>query len=276
MFILFLLLILLLFIFSSLFRCFVFNLHNVAYYSVRDIYEYFKYKKWKNFTESGIDLYIGMFGRGKTLSIVHRVRKIYETYGDSIKFISNVELKGIPYIPLINFNQLLDLQAEPEDGVQGYVVVIDEVSSVLSNRNYANFPLELLSTLTQQRKRHIKILSSCQRYYMCDKLYRTLSNYVYDCDKLWRFQTWRKYDAWDYENAMNPRLIKCLGVGTWFVKNRDFESYSTEQMITKDMCNAFISNEESIIRKGFDATTNLDAISKPSRALSRYRKARYK
>lgn len=29
--------------------CIIHNLHNIAIYSIKDIYEYFKFKKWRNF-----------------------------------------------------------------------------------------------------------------------------------------------------------------------------------------------------------------------------------
>ena len=93
-------------------RCLIFHAPQAVYYAILDIYTYFKEKKWKNFKYYGIYMYIGMFGHGKTLSMTMQAKRLYEKYGDTIRFVSNYELKGIPYIPLRNFNQIVDLGKE--------------------------------------------------------------------------------------------------------------------------------------------------------------------
>lgn len=245
---------------SPLVRVIVLNLHNIGIYSIWDLYDYFRLKKWKLFNLYGIDMFIGMFGHGKTLSMTHKARQIYERYGDSVRFISNYKLIGIPYIPLINFQQLVDLGEEDDNLYVGTVVLIDEIENVLSHRNFANFPLSLLHTLTQQRKKHIYIMCSAQRFFMVDKLFRSITTSVIDCNKYWRFQHMVYYDAWDYENGMNPQLIKSMGNFWWFVKNSDFNSYDTEQMVKKGSAEDFISNDEALQRKGLDMIQNSEAV----------------
>lgn len=247
-------------IISPFLRCFLKNLHNVGIYSLYDLFVYFRDKRWKNFNEFGIDMFVGMFGHGKTLSMVHKARLLYKQYGDSIIFISNIHLYDIPYIQLVNFNQLVDLGNDMPEGVQGYVVLIDEVSSVLSHRNFANFPLELIGLLCQQRKKHVYILCSAQRFFMVDKIFRSITTNVIDCNKIWRFCNNSYYDAWDYENAMNSQLVKKLVNRWWFVKNKDFNAYDTSEMISKNSVSDFISNEDALKRKGLDSVVNLDAV----------------
>lgn len=257
---------------SPLVRLIITNPHNICFYSVLDIYEYFKYKKWRDFNYYGIDMYVGMFGHGKTLSMTHTVRRLYERYGNRLRIFSNYDLIGIPYIPLVNFNQLVDIGEEEDCKYVGTVVLIDEIENVLSHRNFANFPLELLHMLTQQRKKHVYILCSAQRFFMVDKLFRSITTNVYDCNKFWRFQNHKRYDAWDYENAVNPELVRCSGNSWWFVKNSDYASYDTSAMVRKGMAEDFISNEEAIVRKGLDYNTNENAIRNPSKKLNKVRK----
>ena len=247
-------------------RCIIFNLHNVAIYSIRDLIEYIRKKKWKYFQAFGIDMFVGMFGKGKTLSMVHRARSLYKKYGDTLVFYSNFKLEDIPYIPLINFNQLVDLGNEMPEGVQGYVVLIDEISSVLSHRNYASFPLELIGLLCQQRKKHVYIMCTAQRFFMVDKIWRSITTNVIDCNKYWRFAHASYYDAWDYENAMNTQLIKRYYHSWWFVKNSDYNGYDTSEMISKSSAHDFISNEEAIVRKGLDSQVNELAVKNHARS----------
>lgn len=247
-------------------RCIIFNLHNVAVYSIRDLIDYIRFKQWRDFRCFGIDMFIGMFGKGKTLTMVSRAESLYAKYGDSLVFLSNFKLNGIPYIPLVNFNQLVDLGAEMPEGVQGYVVLLDEISSVLSHRNYASFPLELIGLLCQQRKKHVYIMCTAQRFFMVDKIWRSITTNVINCNKYWRFAHASYYDAWDYENAMNANLLQRQYHRWWFVKNNHYNAYDTSEMIGKTKASDFISNEEAIVRKGLDSTVNELAVQKPSRA----------
>lgn len=259
---------------TKFFRCFLFNIHYVYFYGMRDIYDYIRLRKWECFSEYGIDMFVGMFGHGKTLSMVHRARKLYALYGDNITFISNFHLKSIPYIPLVNFNQLVELGTDDNSDKSGYVVLIDEISSVLSHRNYASFPLELVGLLCQQRKRHVYIMCTAQRFFMVDKIWRSITTHVIDCNKLWRFQHCSVFDAWEYENAMNSQLIQRLNHFWYFIKQGDYDSYDTSQMITKESAKDFISNEESIVRKGLDSMVNELAIKKPAKKLRKRKKGK--
>lgn len=250
----------LLFVLSPLFRVILFNLHRVGIYSVYDLYTYIRYQRWKEFNLYGIDMFIGMFGHGKTLSMTHKARLIYSRFGDSVRFISNYKLVDIPYIPLINFNQLVDIGEEEDSKYVGTVVLIDEVENVLSHRNFANFPLALLHTLTQQRKKKVYILCSAQRFFMVDKLFRSITTNVINCNKFWRFQHCEIYDAWDLENAMNYSMIRRKANLWWFIKNKDFDSYDTSEMVKKTTAENFISNDEALVRKGLDSMVNSEAI----------------
>lgn len=261
-------------LFVPLFRCLVFNLHNVMVYGVKDIYEYFKYKKWKDFNYYGIDMFIAMFGHGKTLSMTHKVSRLYKKFGDTITIYSNYKLIGIPYIPLVNFNQLVDLGEEYGTGKVGTVVLIDEISSVLSHRNYSSFPLELIGLLCQQRKKKVYIMCTAQRFFMVDKIWRSITTNVIDCNKYWRFQHNSYYDAWDYENAMNAKMVQRISHCWWFVLDEHFRTYDTSEMIGKNSAKDFISNEEAIVRKGLDSAVNDIAVQKPSRQLKKIRKGK--
>ena len=129
-----------------------------------------------------------MFGHGKSLGMCHNAQKIYDQYGDKVRFISNIHLKHIPYIELTNFNQLVEIADNPDDRYEATVVLIDEIEALLSHRNFANFPLTLLNCLMQQRKLKLRIYCSAQRWFTVDKIWRSITTDIYDCNKYWRFQ----------------------------------------------------------------------------------------
>ena len=117
---------------SPLMRCIVRNLTNIYFYGIKDTILYFKERKWEDFNYYGIQMFIGMFGKGKTLSMTHKAQQIYDAFGDRVRFISNYKLNNIPYIPLENFSQLVDLGEEEENDYVGTVVLIDEIEYILS------------------------------------------------------------------------------------------------------------------------------------------------
>lgn len=156
----------------------------------------------------------------------------------------------------------------------GTVVMIDEIENILSHREFAKFPMPMLSTLTQQRKAKIYIMCSAQRFFMVDKLFRGITTNVIDCNKYWRLQHAVYYDAWDYEQAMNEQLLKREKHKWWFIKNKDFNAYDTAQMVSDAMCKNFISNDEILTRIGLDDTVNSDAVKTPSHRLKKARKVK--
>lgn len=258
-----------LFVISPLVRVIVKNLHLIGIYSVRDIFEYFYNRRYDEFNLYGIDMFIGMFGHGKTLSMTHRARLIYKKYGDRVRFLSNYKLNDIPYIPLINFNQIVEIGEEDDKKYDGTVVLIDEIENVLSHRNFSSFPLALLHTITQQRKKRVYILCSAQRFFMVDKIWRSITTNVINCNKFWRFQHCEIYDAWDLEQSMNYTNIKRISNKWYFVKNQDYNSYDTSEMVKKGTAEDFISNEEALVRIGLDSMVNNDAIIHKSRQFKR-------
>lgn len=263
------------FLISPLFRVIVKNLHLVGVYSVVDLYTYIKFKKWADWNLFGIDCFIGLFGHGKTLTMIHRATNIYEQYGDKVRFFSNVHLNKIPYIELVNFNQLVELGEEENSDYIGNVILIDEVENVMNNRNFAKFPLALLHIINQQRKSKTYFMMTSPRFFMIDKMLRQITTKVYVCDKYWRFQHLQAFDAWDYENSMNTRDIKRLSNVWWFVKNQDYKAYNTLEKVSKDSAENFISNEESLKRIG-DAMSNPNAIQNRSKKAIRNQKIKKK
>lgn len=260
------------FVFSPFFREFITHIPQVFFHAEKDLILYFKDRKYERFPFFGIDIFCGLFGHGKTLSMVHRANKIYKHFGDKTLFLSNFHLENIPYIELTNFKQLVNIGEQEDASYENVVCLIDEVETVLNNRNYQAFPLEMLTPLCQMRKRHFYIMATSPRFFQIDKLFRTLATNVFMCDKFWRFQHMQAYDAWDLENGQNSQFLKRIANIWWFVYDRDYNAYNTEQMISKNMASDFISNKEAIQKKGLDSMANIDAIMKPSKSLKRARK----
>ena len=239
-----------------MFRCIVFKPFTTLYHCGIDLFYYFYHHKF-NYMDSYIGQMIcftGLFGKGKTLNMVHYAVSLYERYNNKIVFkdgkfkhqkvliLSNIALNGVPYIEFTNLKQLVTITDGIQDDNESYInviVIFDELQNCLYCRNFkTNLSEDVLRILTQIRKLHASILYTSTRFSQTDCTIRQDTSYVIDCNKIWRFglNTW--YDAWDYENCMNPEFIKSVKRNCWFVRNKDYSLYDTcklTDIISKDV-----------------------------------------
>lgn len=236
-----------LFAFSVIFRCIVMNPHFAFYYGFKDMIDYFRYKQWNNARCGELIAYVGLFGKGKTLSCVHTVVSRYKRYNNKrvydlfrhrfvkqkVVVLSNVDLK-IPYVKFENLNQIVKLSHEydNEDKRQNtltYLYVLgDEFSVQLNSRNFkTNINAHVLNSILTCRHYHMSIFYTAQRFNHVDALLRQVTQLVVSCDKLWRFQRHNYYDAYELENCTNPLNVKPIRRSCWFVRNKDYDAYDT-------------------------------------------------
>lgn len=230
------------------FACAVFNPHFTVGYGSLDLFHYFKYRSWRNAYCGELVCFTGLFGKGKTLSAVHKVVGFFKHYNglmvydrsrkqfvlQQVVVLSNVELTGIPYLKFQSLQQIVELSKkykieDEQNGTLTYMVVLgDEFSVQLNSRNFkTNIDPLFLNTLLTCRHYHISIYYTAQRFSIVDALLRQVTQTVIDCDKLWRFQRHKIYDAYQLENCTNPLLVEPLRKACWFVRNRDYKAYDT-------------------------------------------------
>lgn len=278
---------------SPVFRCALLRTPSVVLNAVLDIFAYFRYRKGNECRTGEIVAFCGLFGKGKTLSMVHRVTSLYKKYDGKkiydagrkiwvtqrVHVISNVAL-SIPYSEFVSLQQVVDAaekrQAyDAEHGTRTITIVAgDEFSVQMNSRSFkTNLNPLLLNTILTCRHHYISLYYTAQRFGHVDALLRQVTSYVVDCDKLWRFQRNYRYDAWEMENATNVMLLKPFRRECWFVRNRDFKAYDTLACVgnlVKSWTDSDMLTEEEILalqQGGDDANT--DGILKPSRKLKK-------
>lgn len=236
-------------------RCVIFNIHREIAYLGLDIFQYFRYRKWNHWNGFGLNIYVGMFGRGKTLSATKYVLSQAKRY--KLNVISNIKLNGYPYTPLTNWQQIVDAPGNT-------IILIDEMSTVFNARQWKDFNINLLFQLLQCRKNKKMIVGTAQRFAHVDKLLRDITYEVIDCRKIWRWQHTVNYDGWDYENCMNHDMLKRTSHNWQFIRNQDYAAYDTSEIIDNAKRTDFISNEEIMNARG-EVQFNELAVSKVSR-----------
>lgn len=233
-------------------RLSLFHLVHFLFYLVKDPVRYVRHRSWNTPPAGTITCYTGLFGKGKTLSMVHYSRKLYTRYNgkkswskyeykllpNKFIFLTNIDLYFCPDSDQIEFTsmqQFCDLCVQITENKHPLqhdynlvvVAIIDEISSVCNSREFkSNFNNAVLSTLLQIRKFSCLFLCTSQKFGMMDKLLRDVTLEVIDCSKSWRYQKNTVYDGWDMENG-DPTKLEPLRNKWIFITNTDYNSYST-------------------------------------------------
>ena len=277
------------------FRCIVFHPFSSIFYFFKDFFNYFWHKSYNFYPVGELVAYVGLFGRGKTLSAVRRVVSIYHAYDGKkvwcprrkkmviqrVKVISNVHLQ-IPHENLISLEQIVadserkQAKDDENDTLTLTLVLGDEFAVQMNNREFrTNIDPLLLNSILTCRHSYLSIYYTAQRFQHVDALLRQVTSYVVDCDKIWRFQVQRRYSAWDMENAVNVNLIKPYKISCFFIRDSDFAAYDTYAVVgnlTHQIKKGKRMTEEEILKLQYNPTTpNMDGVARPSRRWLRSR-----
>lgn len=289
-----------LFIVSPTFRCIILNPIKTIVNGIKDIYFYFKHKKYNEAPYGKIVGYIAddskAFGCGKTLSTVEYITELYKKYNNKqiwcsrrkkfvtqkITVISNISLKTIPYISFKSFKQYVSYLKErytkdmEEDIITVTIGIIDEASSILNSRSFkTNFSATTIATLLTSRHYRSMLCYTTQRYNLVDCLLRNVTSYCISCNKLWRLQRLNFYDAYELENSPNPTLVQPYKKGCWFVTNETFAKYNTFALLEdiEKKCDANDMMSESEVLESLQMPqTNIDGIMNVSKKYKRKHK----
>lgn len=278
------------------FRCAVSHPLLLIYHGCKDLYYYIKHKEYNICGTGELVAYTGLFGKGKTLSAVHRVVDAYNRYDGKpvwcrrrkkmvtqrVKVISNVSLL-IPYEDFVSLEQIV-LAAErnqqyddEHDTLTVTLVLGDEFSVQMNSRNFkTNIDPLFLNTILTCRHYYISLYYTAQRFGHVDALLRQVTSCVFECDKFWRFQRLNQFDAWDLENATNTQLIAPIWRGCWFVRDSDYDAYNTLACVgnlKKSMKEGDMMSEEEILKLQQNTQQPaMDGVGKPSKKWLRMRK----
>ncbi len=280
---------------SVIIRVIVQNPLLTVYYGVLDVFHYFRRKQWRELCTGIIICFIGLFGKGKTLSAVHHVTTLYHRYNNKrvydkyrkkwvtqkVHVISNVDL-SIPFERFISLAQILSLgdmyrKIDEENDTQTiHLVLGDEFSVQLNSRSFkTNIDPLFLNTLLTCRHHHISLFYTAQRFGHVDALLRQVTSRVVDCNKCWRIMVHKLYDAYELENANNPLDVKPLSRFGWFIRNRDFEAYDTlacVENLKKSCQSGDMLTEAEILDLQRNTPADMDSVQRPSRQFLKRRK----
>lgn len=217
----------------------------------KDLVGYLRHKRWEQFEYWGMHLYVGMFGAGKTCSMVNDAYRLAKQYRH-LTIVTNLRLYHFPkhtqILPLTSPQDILNAPANT-------LVLIDEIGTIFNSRDFAakqeSVPKILFQHLCQQRKRHIMIYGTTQRWNFLDKQLRDITDTVrvtrsHLGHPFTRACTVYRYDAQEYDKAFaNPLIPLQAQRGDVYVQTDACrQRYDTSQLISNILGDTYISDKE--------------------------------
>lgn len=192
------------------------------------------------FEPHGIIVFEGEQGAGKTISLVQYANTLKKQY-PACKVLSNTKLT-FQDDSLDDWHMLTDYK----NGKFGVVTVIDECQNYFNSKQSKDFPPEMLSVVTQNRKNRRIILMTAQQFYMLAKDIRTQATELRSAFTVLGCLTFviRRKPFFDSEGT--PVKYKWLGM-YFFVQTDELRnSYDTYAVIEGLSKSGFKKKEERL------------------------------
>jgi len=202
-------------------------------------------KHGRPFNEFGVTLFAGKQGAGKSMAMVEYLIRMKTLYPKCI-IVTN-----FGYIHQDQeFNDWKDF-FEIRNGVDGVIFAVDEIQNEFNSVNWKEFPVELLSEITQQRKQRIKIVSTSQVFTRVSKQLREQTYEVVEAFTFLNRWTFTKcFDAQEYEAVISNPMLKNKLHRLWrrnFVQdNKIREAYDSYAKIEKMAKTKYLPPSERI------------------------------
>lgn len=130
------------------------------------------------FPYQGCIIFEGRQGEGKSIGMVEFAKRMKQEY-PLAKCITNLDYTEED-AKLKHWRTLMNYK----NGIYGVIVVIDELQNWFSSNDSKNFPPEMLSVITQNRKNRRIILGTSQNFYLLAKAIRSQATEVRRCTTL--------------------------------------------------------------------------------------------
>ena len=191
------------------------------------------------FKPSGVSVYVGWQGGGKTLSAVYHVDRLMSIF-PKCKLVTNIIFNNnlIDYSDRIIYFQSVDELAEKlvkvNNGECGVIYLIDEIQTYFNALDSKNIPPYVFTEISQQRKQRKLIIGTSQLWDRMAKPFREQANYEIRCNTLFNVLTVQTViDA--HTLKMDDKTGRSVGnviKRGWFFHNRRIRNmYDTYQKV---------------------------------------------
>lgn len=191
------------------------------------------------FKPSGVSVYVGWQGGGKTLSAVYHVDRLMSIF-PKCKLVTNIIFNNdlIDYSDRIIYFQSVDELAEKlvkvNNGECGVIYLIDEIQTYFNALDSKNIPPYVFTEISQQRKQRKLIIGTSQLWDRMAKPFREQANYEIRCNTLFNVLTVQTViDAHTLKlDDKTGRSVGNVIKRGWFFHNRRIRNmYDTYQKV---------------------------------------------
>lgn len=175
---------------------------------------------------TGINIFSGPQGSGKTLSMIKVLKKIIKDFPKAI-IVTNIEFNFPILNKVIQYSGFEDFNLE--NGIYGVIYVLDEIHLILNSLESKGIPLSIIVELSQQRKQRKLILGTSQVYSRMAKPLREQIRHVIICRNYFSlFQFNYLIDAFNSQEDSSGKLkFSKQKVSFFFHRKEDYTSYDT-------------------------------------------------
>lgn len=186
----------------------------------------FKHRIPDSFNESGIVVYVGAQGSGKTISMIHDIMLLQHKY-KKVKVMDNLGYIHSDFdinVP----NDILNIN----NGVYGVITSLDELGVWFNARNFKNFDNSMLQIIFENRKCRRLLVGTAQKFLLIDKNLRVQCSEIRECHTLGVITFYvRKIPIMDSEGTVSKYQFK--GIRCFVQSNDVRDAYDTYHVIKK-------------------------------------------
>ena len=175
---------------------------------------------------TGITIFSGPQGSGKSLSMEHVYKKIIVKFPKAI-VVTNLDINFDVPNQIKKYEGFEDFKIE--NGIYGVIYILDEIHLILNSLESKGVPLSIIVELSQQRKQRKLILGTSQVYSRMAKPLREQIKNVVICRNLFNlFQINYLIDAFNSSEDSNGKLkFAKQKVSFFFHRKEDYLAYDT-------------------------------------------------
>ena len=175
---------------------------------------------------TGINIFTGSQGSGKSLSMIHVFKKLIYDFPKAI-VVTNLEFNFEIPNKIKKYEGFEDFKIE--NGIFGVIYLLDEIHLILNSLESKGVPLSIIVELSQQRKQRKLILGTSQVYSRMAKPLREQIRNIIICKNYFSlFQINYLVDAFESQEDNNGKLkFKKMKVSFFFHRKEDYLAYDT-------------------------------------------------
>lgn len=184
------------------------------------------------FPFSGLVVFSGGQGSGKTLSAVRLCKRILKDYPNAV-FCSNIDINGISncFFPYEGVKSLTDI----ENGVNGVIYLIDEGHLEFNSLESKDISVDEMTQVAQQRKQRKMIVMTSQVFTRLAKAFREQVRWVVSCSNIAGiFQYNILVDGWSIDDTSSEVVMgKVVQRSFFFHSPKMYADYDTYAVIQR-------------------------------------------